>query len=469
MCIDIHLAIRTYAEKGANRLMNIPEYRDLRKLAVALKAKNKELYSGKCQRMREIEEANDYGEFLFHEKVKEFRSFFGNEIGISICQKLATRAFNVTERILNFQAFELSEMHHGMPFSIDEKMDKGIRYRIDRKTGKERVFWNGLEITLVPPTVDEYTMAIDKDSLKFAGIGREMIMGRMEYYIRLSYKGASPNAEIYHGPVGTVGLDVGPSVIAVCSASFAGLIPLFPNCSRYDKEIYEIQRYLNRSSRTNNPQNYNEDGTTKPAEEREPWKDSKSYMEAKSRLKELYRLKKEEREQYQDGVINFILSLGNRFVTEEVNWNDLARRSKNIRVNKKTGRPYSKSRFGKSIGKHAPAWFMSRLELKLKMADGQLIYSSTYNLRASQYNHVINVYDKAMGNMKIRIKDIGGHKVQRDLYSAFLLMCINDSLDGIDREKCIRNFASFIEKNNAEIKRIRALGKDNVLAWYVSE
>lgn len=467
-CIDIYLAIRSYAEKGANRLMNIPEYRHLRELKNSLKKQGKKLFSEKKKLMEKYEADNNYGEFHFHWKVKEFRAFFGNSIGAHLCQKLATRAFLATERILNEEAFRLSPLKHGDEFSIDEKDRKGILYRIEEKTGKERVIWDGLEIHFAPVRSDDYLGAVDYNTLKYAGIGREMINGEMRHFIRLSYSGMSPNAGKYMGTEGTVGIDIGPSVMAVSSPTFVGLIPLFPASTMYDKEIAELLRYLDRSRRANNPWNYNEDGTIKKKEERKPWVNSKSYDEAMARLKELNRLKAEARRQYQDGIIDFILTLGSRFVIEEMAWAGLMRRGKQTRVNKKTGRPRSKGRYGKSIGKHAPAGFISRLELKLKMTDRELTYAKTRSVKASPYNHVTDEYEKKMADVKIRMKDIGGHKVQRDLYSAFLLMCLNSTLDGIDREKCIKNFESFLSLHDKEIDRIRALGKGNELAWYIS-
>ena len=125
-CIDIYLAIRSYAEKGANHLMNIPEYRHLRELKNSLKKQGKKLFSEKKKLMEKYEADNNYGEFHFHWKVKEFRAFFGNSIGAHLCQKLATRAFLATERILNEEAFRLSPLKHGDEFSIDEKDRKGI-------------------------------------------------------------------------------------------------------------------------------------------------------------------------------------------------------------------------------------------------------------------------------------------------------------------------------------------------------
>lgn len=51
-------------------------------------------------------------------------------------------------------------------------------------------------------------------------------------------------------------------------------------------------------------------------------------------------------------------------------------------------------------------------------------------------------------------------KIQRDLYSAFLIMNVNNNLKSIDRDKCIKTFNNFKEFHDKEIERIK-LDKNN--------
>ncbi|MBQ1823179.1 MAG: transposase, partial [Lachnospiraceae bacterium] len=67
----------------------------------------------------------------------------------------------------------------------------------------------------------------------------------------------------------------------------------------------------------------------------------------------------------------------------------------------------------------------------------------TKKFRASQYNHVTDDYVKS--ELSERDKLIDGHKVQRDLYSAFLLKNGNNGLNKPDRDKCIFGFNRFLE------------------------
>ena len=60
-----------------------------------------------------------------------------------------------------------------------------------------------------------------------------------------------------------------------------------------------------------------------------------------------------------------------------------------------------------------------------------------------------------------------GSKVQRDLYSAFLIYCTADTLDQIDQDLCILNFLRFKQLHDQEILRLQT--EDNkTLRWYIA-
>lgn len=48
-----------------------------------------------------------------------------------------------------------------------------------------------------------------------------------------------------------------------------------------------------------------------------------------------------------------------------------------------------------------------------------------------------------------------GQKLQRDLYSAFLLQYTNESLDGFDQALLEKNYMNFVSLHDREIQRIR--------------
>ena len=102
----------------------------------------------------------------------------------------------------------------------------------------------------------------------------------------------------------------------------------------------------------------------------------------------------------------------------------------------------------KIIQRWSPWQMRSKLEEKwnLKFVD-------KYNYRASQYNHLTDTYIKPL--LSERVKKIGKHIIQRDLYSAYLLLNHTEDLKEIDREKCIEHFNTFLENHNQLISTLK--------------
>ena len=67
--------------------------------------------------------------------------------------------------------------------------------------------------------------------------------------------------------------------------------------------------------------------------------------------------------------------------------------------------------------------------------------------------HITDTYEKIP--LSQREKEIGKRKVQRDLYSAFLLMNSNDDLLSTNRDKCIKTFDNFLILHNICIESIK--------------
>ena len=92
--------------------------------------------------------------------------------------------------------------------------------------------------------------------------------------------------------------------------------------------------------------------------------------------------------------------------------------------------------------------------LKSKLEENvELKFVDKYNYRASQYNHLTNEYIKP--KLSDRTKKIWDNLIQRDLYSAYLLLNHNEDFKAIDRKKCIENFNTFIEKHNQLIEELK--------------
>ena len=73
--------------------------------------------------------------------------------------------------------------------------------------------------------------------------------------------------------------------------------------------------------------------------------------------------------------------------------------------------------------------------------------------KASQYDHIKNEYIKVP--LVQRFKDIGGHIVQRDLYSAFLIRNSSNDFEHADTEMCNATFDEFLKNHNACIQFLK--------------
>ena len=142
-----------------------------------------------------------------------------------------------------------------------------------------------------------------------------------------------------------VGIDPGISTVAFASTSKVALVDLVPkNIARKEKLLKELDRQIERSRRVNNPECYKENGTIKKgARFKRP---SNRQVRLRNRRRKAYRSLSEERKQLQGQLVNRIVSQVSIIRVEELNVKGLQKRSRDIRINPKTNRPYSKKRYG---------------------------------------------------------------------------------------------------------------------------
>lgn len=148
------------------------------------------------------------------------------------------------------------------------------------------------------------------------------------------------------------------------------------------------------------------------------------------------------------------MGFGSQHFIEEMRFRGLAKRAKETKINDK-GKFMRKKRFGKSISNKAPASFVTILERKVVSAGGTFQKVNTFTVKASQLNHITETYTKK--NLSKRWNTISdGTKVQRDLYSGFLIMNVDDSLGKVDIHLCNETYEQFLKLHNEEVKRIEA-------------
>ncbi|OLS02215.1 hypothetical protein [Tissierella creatinophila] len=134
----------------------------------------------------------------------------------------------------------------------------------------------------------------------------------------------------------------------------------------------------------------------------------------------------------------------------------LQARAKKTTTNEKTGKINKKKRFGKSLANKAPSMLLEIIERKLKYRNKELLKINTHKVKASQYNHFKDNYTKK----ELKDRWSVDLNIQRDLYSAFLIKNVDDTLENIDRELCFKRYDNFKTLHDKEIEKLKELKKD---------
>ena len=115
-----------------------------------------------------------------------------------------------------------------------------------------------------------------------------------------------------------VGLDVGPSSVAVVSEAKSGLLVFCPTIEQPWRQIRTLQRAMDRSRRATNPHCYHANGTWKKGAKVKVV--SKNYLTLKQDVAEIERKLAAERKRSQGQLVNDVVRLGNVIKTEKLSY-----------------------------------------------------------------------------------------------------------------------------------------------------
>ena len=453
----IYNSLVTVTQKRYKEMIKTKKYR-------SIKTELKEVYNStdkvNIKRQKELyKELNqlykDYrlNEYSFHSDVKLMQKKLKDNIDSFTAQKIATTLWRAYDKLLFGNGERIHYKKYDSLTSLEGKSNKsGIRFKDDT------LLWNGLSIPIKINYNNPYEYQAMQNPICYNRIVRKFVRGKYKFYLQIVFKGSPPvkinkeTGEVKHSiGIGDVGLDIGTKTIAISSKSNVNLLELCDRVQNIEEEKARLLRYMDRSKRSTNSGNFNDDGTIKKFIKLS-WIYSNRYNRAKNKLKELYRKQAVIRKLQHEILANYIISLGDNIYVETMNYKGLQARAKETTINEKTGRINKKKRFGKSLANKAPAMLLSIIDRKLSYDGLKLIKINTQKVKASQYNHLDGTYNKK--SLNERWNDFNGIKVQRDMYSAFLLMNVNADLESIDRDKCNETFDRFLEMHNKEIERL---------------
>ena len=398
-----------------------------------------------------------FGEYDLHKYLSKKYSgtWLTQHIDSLVAQKLASRAFKAVE--------EYAYGKHGRPrfrakrrfSSVEGKNNlSGLRFL------NSKIIWSakgGSKLSLTP-CYDKK----DKDGLeayalsqrtKYVRLVCKYIKGQPAWYAQLIQEGTpyiKAKNKINREEI--VGLDIGPSTIAIVGSNKACLQPFAKKTISYHIEIKKLQKKMARSLRAMNLNNFNAEklkltpsgkkikkqGTVKPGHK--VWHYSKRYQHMRITLSELQRKMAASRNGEHGELVNRILSLGNIVKTEKLSY-------KSFQKN-----------FGKSVGNRAPGLFMEKLRRKAESAGGQVIEFNTRTTALSQSCQCGAKHKKKL-NERWHKCSACGVNAQRDLYSAYLARFVKENR--LDTSQALESWAgagALLEQAVSDLNKV-AIGK----------
>ena len=427
--------------------------------------------------------AYGYSEYQLHAFVAPIQAKFAKNIGSLEAQKLATRAFNAVEKVHYRQAKKVNFKRRSDDFSIENKSNTtGLRYedgyilwgeqtRVSKKNPVSQPKKGAIKVPLIIKRKDRYAHDALCDRTKYVRVIAREIRGEIRYFAQLIQEGFPPNKswkknrKVSGDETKRVGLDLGTSTLAISSEKTVELHELAPECVVDVKALRKIERAMDRSKRATNPDNYNENGTIKRGVKLK-WRFSKRYLRLKAIRKDLHRKIAVKRKQSHEILANHVLSLGSDIRVETMRVQGLQKRAKKTTRNKKNGKINKKKRYGKVIANRAPAMLIEIIDRKLNYQGRKIKKINTVEVKASQFNHMTGEYNKKELSERWN-EDILGERIQRDLYSAFLIGNTVDTLDGVDVDLCNRGWQNFVVLHHQEVARL-GQHSNKQMRWYVA-
>jgi len=373
------------------------EYKQAKKLP---RTANGKTNPERVARFKAARELFLYSEYAISRHVTAIRnSWLGEHIDSNTAQKISKRAFQATERY----CFGLG----GRPrFKAKTQFDS-----VEGKTNKQgirwlngSVVWSGLELQAIINEKDLVLMHGLQSPIKYVRIIRRKFGERNRFFAQLVCEGFPYSKPANYSGNGVVGLDIGPSTIAIVSEQAAELKTFCDKLVKRKQYIRRLQRKMDRSRRATNLDNYNENGTTKQG--KRLWVRSNRYQKVRAQKSESERKQAAHRKSLHGAMVNQIIRQGD-----------------SIKLEKLSYKAFQKM-FGRSIAFRAPGMFVEILRRKAANAGVEIHEFDPRPTRLSQTCVCGTIEKKPLSQ---RWHDCAcGVLVQRDIFSAWLACQVED-------------------------------------------
>lgn len=369
----------------------------------------------------------------YHLSEHEFQSYLvkcknnNHNANIDIVQKLATTCWQATENYLfsNGKSIHFRKRNNFTSFE-GKKANSAILFKNDE------ISFLGHKIKYFVRNKDEHLKSNLENKVKYCRMLRKWHKTKWRYYVQFVVAG-TPKTQQHDE--GTVGIDVGPSTIAVVSDSTVKIEEIAQNVNKVDNEIADLNRQIDVLKRRNNPNNYNEDKTIKKGHHK--WIKTSEQIKLETKRRWLYQKRHNLLDYHHNCYAKNLLKLGNVFIVEDMQF---AKMAENINC-------------GKSIANHAPSKLLNLL--KWKARDCIFVKVDCFKTCATQFDHTTGEYVKH--DLDERVIKLGnGDTLQRDIHSAFNLkhIIISDGFYQYDIDKMNKDYKSFKQKHDEVINKI---------------
>lgn len=339
--------------------------KESKQLIQELKKQRKEQYDI----IYNIKKMFDWSEFGFTKDMKKYRRYYKANLNSTICENLSGRCFKAFEKMeseLIKDQYRCEEdkvnpcVHYKRKDSLRcltaKRNSTGIRFSLDEGNKIGTVKWQGLEFTIDLTKCTLYEWKALQSEICYCAVKREKIKGKWKYYIQLTLKGHVPDKfNKQTGELkrqlgkGNVGLYFTSTSLTVSTEDGTKTYPLA--IKNHEDKKTELLQKMDASRRETNPDNYNDDGTSKEKNEIKGWHFSKAYKKYRAELYEIFRKECEEKKLLQEVLANEVIASGDVFNCNKMDFKFL---QKNL---------------GKKIQSASPAMLKTTIERKLSYHD----------------------------------------------------------------------------------------------------
>lgn len=347
------------------QINSLDEFKESKQLIQELRKQRKEQYDI----IYNIKKMFDWSEFGFINDMKKYRKYYKANLNSTICDNLSGRCFKAFEKMeseLIKDQYRNDEdkvnpcVHYKRKDSLRcltaKKNSTGIRFSLDEGNRIGTVKWQGLVFSIDLSKCTLYEWQALQSDICYCAVKREKIKGKWKYYIQLTLKGHVPDK--FNKQTGELKRQLGKGNVGLYFTSTSLTVSTENGVKTYLLEIKnhedkktELLQKMDASRRATNPDNYNEDGTSKEKSEIKGWHFSKAYKKYRAELYEIFRKECEEKKLLQEILANEVIASGDVFNCNKMDFKFLQRN------------------LGKKIQSASPAMLKTTIERKLSYHD----------------------------------------------------------------------------------------------------